>query len=436
MKGLDRAIRSAQKERPPSPRALYKQLLDPRLPALSPARVTGRRPARARASPRRPPPARRCRRSPGRGRRRGPAEPPPARPARPRSGSKAARPRPAIGEGDGGEVRARPRRVAAKASGRAPLPRRRVPPGACARAPSGAAAAMERGGGGGARGWSRPFLMRLWLCWLGCYTLLLWVLRRTMWAGPARYLRSPLSRSLYMNMMGSHRQPAPDARENHQVQPRRRPRCPPLPSLPFPHRARLGGGGGRGTPRPRGAPPGRGGGSAEGSGGRAGTAVRAEGAAGRAAQTKRGNCSVLRWESCRAERAAGRCRGCRLRRRRGGSGASPAVPAGGAAPVPAPGAGRVGARAAPGRGAPRVLDVHPAFWMCSPGCGCAPRFFSVHTPHMSAEPCESAPVKFAGGCDKGGFVITEMFVISTGASGGKQTKKKWETETPTEALEP
>uniref|UniRef100_A0A8C8AEU6 Uncharacterized protein n=1 Tax=Otus sunia TaxID=257818 RepID=A0A8C8AEU6_9STRI len=63
--------------------------------------------------------------------------------------------------------------------------------------------------------------MRLWLGWLGCYTLFLWVLRRRMWSGPARYLRSPLSRSLYVNMMGSHSQPAPGARENHQVQPQR-----------------------------------------------------------------------------------------------------------------------------------------------------------------------------------------------------------------------
>uniref|UniRef100_A0A8C9ESS5 Uncharacterized protein n=1 Tax=Pavo cristatus TaxID=9049 RepID=A0A8C9ESS5_PAVCR len=61
--------------------------------------------------------------------------------------------------------------------------------------------------------------MRLWLCWLGCYTLLLWALRRRMWAGPARYLRSPLSRSLYANMMGSHGPPAPGAGENHQVRP-------------------------------------------------------------------------------------------------------------------------------------------------------------------------------------------------------------------------
>uniref|UniRef100_A0A8C3I2B4 Methyltransferase 9, His-X-His N1(pi)-histidine n=1 Tax=Chrysemys picta bellii TaxID=8478 RepID=A0A8C3I2B4_CHRPI len=58
--------------------------------------------------------------------------------------------------------------------------------------------------------------MRLCLAWLGCYTLSLWVLRRRMWSGPARYLRSPLSRSLYMNMMGSHSQPAPGTKENHQ----------------------------------------------------------------------------------------------------------------------------------------------------------------------------------------------------------------------------
>ncbi|KAH0631938.1 hypothetical protein JD844_019848 [Phrynosoma platyrhinos] len=58
--------------------------------------------------------------------------------------------------------------------------------------------------------------MRLCLAWLGCYTLSLWALRKRMWSGPARYLRSPLSRSLYMNMMGSHSQPAPGIKENHQ----------------------------------------------------------------------------------------------------------------------------------------------------------------------------------------------------------------------------
>lgn len=56
---------------------------------------------------------------------------------------------------------------------------------------------------------------------------------------------------------------------------------------------------------------------------------------------------------------------------------------------------------------------------------------------MSAEPWESsAPVKFAGGADGGGFVIAEMFVISTGAYRGKQTKKNQSgKQTPTEALE-
>lgn len=73
--------------------------------------------------------------------------------------------------------------------------------------------------------------MRLWLAWLCCYTLFLWALRRRMWSGPARYLRSPLSRSLYANVMGSHGQPAPGARESHQVRPLRQP--PSLP-LPFP----------------------------------------------------------------------------------------------------------------------------------------------------------------------------------------------------------
>ncbi|XP_060116817.1 protein-L-histidine N-pros-methyltransferase isoform X1 [Heteronotia binoei] len=58
--------------------------------------------------------------------------------------------------------------------------------------------------------------MRLCLAWLGCYTLSLWVLRKRMWAGPARYLRSPLSRSLYANMMGSHSQTEPGLKENHQ----------------------------------------------------------------------------------------------------------------------------------------------------------------------------------------------------------------------------
>ncbi|XP_072839046.2 protein-L-histidine N-pros-methyltransferase isoform X1 [Pogona vitticeps] len=58
--------------------------------------------------------------------------------------------------------------------------------------------------------------MRLFLAWLGCYTLFLWVLRKRMWSGPARYLRSPLYRSLYMNMMSSHSQSNPGIKENHQ----------------------------------------------------------------------------------------------------------------------------------------------------------------------------------------------------------------------------
>lgn len=92
--------------------------------------------------------------------------------------------------------------------------------------------------------------MRLWLCWLGCYTLLLWALRRRMWAGPARYLRSPLSRSLYANMMGSHGPPAPGAGENHQVRPSglRLP-CPALPAPPLPLLAPAGPRGSGAAPR-------------------------------------------------------------------------------------------------------------------------------------------------------------------------------------------
>ena len=142
-------------------------------------------------------------------------------------------------------VRAGPRRVAAKRSGRAPPPRRRVPPRGVRAGPGGAPssagcapplpwrgeAAAAAGGGDCA---PRP-PMRLWPCWLGCYTLLLWALRRRMWAGPARYLRSPLSRSLYANMMGSHGPPAPGAGENHQVRPSglRLP-CPAFPAPPLP----------------------------------------------------------------------------------------------------------------------------------------------------------------------------------------------------------
>ncbi|KAK4813594.1 hypothetical protein QYF61_011940 [Mycteria americana] len=159
----------------------------------------------------------------------------------PRSGLKAAprgaaratpRPRPPCDWREKGRerVRARPRRVAAKPSGWPPLPRRRAfrPERVCGprrgAEPSWASCVLPapplpwRGEAAAAGGGDSAPLppMRLWLVWLGCYTLFLWVLRRRMWSGPARYLRSPLSRSLYVNMMGSHSQPAPGARENHQ----------------------------------------------------------------------------------------------------------------------------------------------------------------------------------------------------------------------------
>ncbi|KAL7979216.1 hypothetical protein Chor_015240 [Crotalus horridus] len=58
--------------------------------------------------------------------------------------------------------------------------------------------------------------MRLCLAWLGCLAVSLWLLRRRMWSGPARYLRSPLSRSLYANMMSGPGQAAPGDKENQQ----------------------------------------------------------------------------------------------------------------------------------------------------------------------------------------------------------------------------
>lgn len=156
-------------------------------------------------------------------------------------------------------MHARPRRVAAKRSGRAPLPRRRVPPRGVREGPGGARSSAgcapplpwrgEAAATGGGDSAPRP-PMRLWLCWLGCYTLLLWALRRRMWAGPARYLRSPLSRSLYANMMGSHGPPAPGAGENHQVRPSglRLP-CPALPAPPLPLLAPAGPRGSGAAPR-------------------------------------------------------------------------------------------------------------------------------------------------------------------------------------------
>lgn len=194
-----------------------------------------------------------------------------------------------------------------------------------------------------------------------------------MWAGPARYLRSPLSRSLYVNMMGSDRQPAPGARENHQVQPR----CPPLPSLPSScpagRRGRL-----RDPP-----PPGSSAGQGRGSGGgdrREERGARCGLRGQRAGQRRQREGTAL---SCGEKVAVSPPCGTRRRalpglRARGAPRGRRGEPGGGSSACPGTRSGS-GPELLPGEG-------RPGLWMSAPGSGWAPRAVDVYPAFFSAHP--------------------------------------------------